>query len=139
MKLTTKRITLIITGLLLLIVLAMWGLPLYHVYQQRKSGEAKLAEANSSRQVKIAEAKAQKESAEYLAEADTIRAHGVATANKIIGNSLRGNEAYLKWLWIDNIEKNPNAVIYIPTENGMPIMESQRLTQLQQTSTQPKE
>ena len=32
--------------------------------------------------------------------------------------------SYLHWLWIDNIEKNPNAVIYIPTEANLPILEA---------------
>lgn len=121
--------TLIIGGgslLLVITVLLLWGCPQYRVYSQQKSGEAKLAEAQSSRQVTIAEAKAKLESAELLSRADTIRAHGVARSNQIIGASLKNNQAYLHWLWIDNIEKNPNAVIYIPTEANMPILEAGR-------------
>jgi len=107
-----------------LIVLGMWGCPQYNVYQQQKAGEAKLKEAESSRQVVIQEARAKRESAQMLADADTIRAHGVARANQIIGASLKDNKEYLHWLWIDNIEKNPNAVIYIPTEANLPILEA---------------
>lgn len=110
--------------LLGLIVLGMWGCPQYNVYQQQKAGEAKLKEAESSRQVVIQEARAKRESAQMLADADTIRAHGVARANQIIGASLKDNKEYLHWLWIDNIEKNPNAVIYIPTEANLPILEA---------------
>lgn len=113
-----------IAGLIVLtgfVILGMWGCPQYKVYQQRKEGEAMLAHAQSSREVAVAEAKAKMESATLLAQADTIRAHGVARSNQIIGASLKNNEAYLHWLWIDNIEKNPQATIYIPTENNLPI------------------
>ena len=117
--------TLLIVGL---IVLSMWGCPKYKVYEQRKEGEAMLAHAQSSREVAVAEAKAKMEAATLLAQADTIRAHGVARSNEIIGKSLKNNEAYLHWLWIDNIEKNPQAVIYVPTEANLPILEAGRTT-----------
>ena len=100
----------------------MYGCPHYRVYSARKDGEAILAHAQSSREVAVAEAKAKMESSSLLAQADTIRAHGVARSNQIIGLSLENNKSYLEWLWIDNIEKNPNAVYYIPTENKMPLM-----------------
>lgn len=102
----------------------MWGLPQYNVYKQRKDGEAMLAHAQSSREVAVAEAKAKMESATLLAQADTIRAHGIARSNQIIGSSL--TDAYLHWFWIDNIDKSSN-VIYVPTESNMPIMEAGRI------------
>jgi len=106
-----------------LIVLLMWGWPQYNVYSQRKKGEAMLAHAQSSREVAVAEAKAKMESASLLAQADTIRAHGIARSNQIIGQSL--TDAYLHWFWIDNIDKSNN-VIYVPTEANLPIMEAGR-------------
>jgi regulator of protease activity HflC (stomatin/prohibitin superfamily) len=84
-------------------------------------GEAALMEAQSSKKVAIETAKANLESAKLNAEADSIRAIGIAKANRIIGTSLENNRAYLEWLWIDNIEKNPNQVFYVPTENKVPI------------------
>lgn len=116
-------------GILILFVIVgcMIGCPVYKVYQQRKAGEAKLREAESSRQIVIQEAKAKYESSNLLAQADTVRAHGVARSNQIIGASLKDNESYLHWLWIDNIEKNPQATIYIPTEANLPIFEAGRL------------
>lgn len=120
--------TLLILVLCGLVVLGLWGCPKYKVYNQRKEGEALLAHAQSSREVAVAEAKAKMESATLLAQADTIRAHGVARSNEIIGASLKNNEAYLHWLWIDNIEKNPQAVIYVPTEANLPIMEAGRFS-----------
>lgn len=117
----------VIFGLFLfigLIVLGMWGCPQYTVYEQQKAGEARLREAESSRQIAIEEAKAKKESAQMLAQADTIRAHGIARSNQIIGASL--SAPYLHWFWIDNIDKSNN-VIYVPTEANLPIMEANRL------------
>lgn len=112
------------TVILGFIVLGMWGCPQYKVYSARKDGESQLAHAQSSKEVKVAEAKANMESAAYNAQADTIRAHGIARAISIVGEKLKGQQEYLHWLWIDNIEKNPNAVIYVPTEANLPIMEA---------------
>lgn len=111
--------TMIIIFLLGCTVLGMWGCPRYSVYSARKKGEAILAHAQSSREVAVAEARAKMESATLLAQADTIRAHGIARSNQIIGASL--TQDYLHWYWIDNIEKNPQATIYVPTENNLPI------------------
>lgn len=108
-------------------LLCMWGCPNYQVYQQNLEGEAELARATQNRQITIQEALAKKESAHNLAEAEIIRAGGVAKANAIIGESLRNNESYLRYLWIDNMDKTQNQVIYIPTEGGLPILEANRL------------
>lgn len=105
----------------------MYGCPRYNVYQQRMEGQAILAHAQSSREVAVAEAKAKMESAELLAEAEVSRAKGVAAANKIIGESLKGNEAYLRYLWVNNLAETKNEVIYVPTETGLPVLEAGRL------------
>lgn len=120
----TSQISLSVIALLALITLGFWGCPQYNVYRQRKDGEAQLAHATFSREVAVAEAKAKMESASLLAQADTIRAHGIARSNQIIGKSL--TPAYLHWFWIDNIDKSNN-VIYVPTEANLPIMEASRL------------
>lgn len=109
----------------LLVILSMVGCPTYHVYTSKMQGAAVLAHAQSSREVAVAEAKAKMESASLLAQADTLRAHGVAASNKIIGASLKDNPEYLQWLWIDQIEKAN--VIYVPTEANLPILEANRL------------
>jgi regulator of protease activity HflC (stomatin/prohibitin superfamily) len=119
----------IIGGVLMFTLLAMWGCPNYSVYQQNLEGEAELARATQNRQIKIQEAQATKESAKDLADAEVIRATGAAQANKIIGESLKSNEAYLHYLFINNMENTKNQVIYIPTEASLPILESRRLTQ----------
>jgi len=49
----------------------------------------------------------------------------VAKANKIIGDSLKDNESYLRYLWINGLsEKDNNTVIYVPTEANLPILEA---------------
>jgi hypothetical protein len=114
--------------LLGLIVLGMWGCPAYNVYSSRKSGQARLAEAQSSREVAVAEAKAKMEAASLLAQADTIRAHGIAASNLIIGQSLDNNPRYLQWLFIDQLKDTKDQVIYVPSGNmGLPILEAPRL------------
>lgn len=121
-------VTLIVIALAGLLTLGMWGCPTYNVYSARKNGEAALAHAQSSKEVAVAESKAKMESAAYEAQADTIRAHGIARSNQIIGSSLKENKEYLQWLWIDNLNKNQ--VIYVPTEANMPILEAGRLGKL---------
>jgi len=106
------------------VTLGMWGCPNYAVYQQRLEGEAELAKANYSKQVAVQEAQAKMGAAEMLAKAEVSRAIGVAQANKIIGDSLKGNESYLRYLWIQNLENGKNQVIYVPTEAGLPILEA---------------
>ena len=112
---------------LLFIGIAMYVLPQYHVYSQRLSGEAALAEAQSSRQVAILEARAKKESASELADAEVIRAKGAAEANSILQNSLGGPEGYLRYLQIQALEDSKASLIYVPTEAGLPVTEARRL------------
>ena len=95
---------------LLVLLFGMWGCPQYNVWQAGLSGQAELRRAEQNRQIAIEEAKAKKESAQCLADAEIIRAEGVAKANKIIGDSLKGNEAYLRYLWIDGLNNNQQNV-----------------------------
>lgn len=96
----------------------------YDVWAMEMSGKAKLAESTQSRQIAIETAKAKRESSTFEAEAEVIRAGGVAKANKIIGTSLKDNDAYLRYLWVNQLNENQQNVIYIPTEAGMPILEA---------------
>lgn len=100
--------------------------PTYRVWSQELRGKADLREAEWSRQIAIEEAKAMRESATLYAEAEVERAKGVAEANLIIGESLEGNEAYLRYLWIQQLASDEGARIYIPTEANLPILEAGR-------------
>lgn len=116
--------------LLSLILGAMWGVPQYRVYSMKLSGEAVLAEAESSRQVAVKEALALKDSAEYKAQAEIIRAKGVAEANRIISDGLGGPEGYLRYLAINAMQEqaknNNSTIVYVPTEANIPITEATR-------------
>jgi regulator of protease activity HflC (stomatin/prohibitin superfamily) len=104
----------------------LYGCPQYEVYSSTLSGQAELAKAESTRRTKVLEAQAVADSAGKLAEAEVTRAEGVAKANKIIGDSLKGNEAYLRYLWVDKLDGSKGQVIYVPTEAGMPLLEAGR-------------
>lgn len=113
----------------------MYGVPKYNVWRRGMTGQAELAQAEQNRKIRIqealagaeaakADAIAKKETAKALAEAEIIRAKGVAEANRIIGDSLRGNESYLRYLWIQGLSENDQDVIYVPTEANLPILEA---------------
>ncbi len=109
----------VIAIVIVAILLIAWAWPNYRVYSQQLRGKAALREAEWSRQVLVEEANAAK-----LAE--ITRAEGVAEANRIIGESLAGNDEYLRYLWIQNLSDESSKVIYIPTEANLPIMEAGR-------------
>lgn len=107
------------------VALYMWGMPKYRFYKQDLVGQANLRQQEWEKKIAIEEARAKKDSAILYAEAEIERAKGVAQANAIIADSLQGNEAYLRYLWIDKLAENDN-VIYVPTEAGLPILEAGR-------------
>ena len=121
-----KFITLAVSVVVLTVIFLMAGIPHYSVWQQGLAGEAELKRAEHNRKITIQEAEAKKESARMLADAEVERAKGVAEANKIIGNSLRENEEYLRYLWITEVSHNETGktVVYIPTEGNIPILEA---------------
>lgn len=108
----------------------MYGYPQYQIYSARMAGEAELAQANYSKQVQVQDAIAKKDSAQALADAEVIRAQGVANANKIVSEGLGGPEGYLRYLWINKLSESEGKggqVVYVPTEAGLPILEANRL------------
>jgi regulator of protease activity HflC (stomatin/prohibitin superfamily) len=122
----------VVTGLLVLtgsIGTCAWVRPNYRVWQQEKEGQAEKARADMNRQIRVVEAQAAHEAAKSLAAAEVERARGVAESNKIIGDSLKENESYLRWLWIEGLKTNQMQVIYIPTEAGLPILEAGKAPQ----------
>jgi len=117
-------ITLISVGVIVVGAVIFVGGPQYNVWQQSLAGKAELQKAEYTRQVAVLEARAKKDSAQQLADAEIIRATGVAKANQIIGDSLKDNREYLQYLYITGLEdgsKNGNVTIYVPTEGGMPV------------------
>lgn len=98
----------------------------YHVWSAGMSGQAELKKADWNRQILVREAVAIRDAAKMRAEAEVERAKGVAQANKIIGDSLKDNEGYLRYLWIDSLAHTQDKVIYVPTEAGLPVLEAGR-------------
>jgi regulator of protease activity HflC (stomatin/prohibitin superfamily) len=111
--------------------------PMIAPWQAEQAGKAELAQAEQNRQIAVLEAKAKAESAVELANAEISRAKGVAQANQIIGESLKGNEDYLRYLWITDVAGTgvEKTTVYIPTEANLPILEASRMQVPQATPT----
>ena len=117
-------VALLAVGVVVIGGLIFVGGPQYNVWLQSLAGKAELNKAEYTRQVAVLEAQAKKDSAQQLADAEIIRATGVAKANQIIGDSLKDNREYLQYLYITGLEEGSNkgnVTIYVPTEGGMPV------------------
>jgi hypothetical protein len=125
-----------IVGGVVLALVAAWllaGYPTWRVWSAEKRGQASYAEAEQDRRIKVTEASANAEAAtlqaqatikqaEARAQAHIKEAEGIAEANRIIGKSLQDNPDYIKYLWVQQLEKNGNT-IYVPSgPNGLPLM-----------------
>lgn len=100
-------------------------------------GKSILVKAESEKKALIEQAKAENEAATLQAEAkvkiakaeaqaEIERAKGVAEANRIIGESMKGNTEYLQYLKIDAIRTAKGDKVYIPTEAMLPVTEARR-------------
>jgi len=111
-----------------IVIGGLWGLgalyKTYKVWSYAQDGKADLAKAEWTKKILTETAKAELENAKLKSQAEVERAKGVAEANKIIGDSLKGNEDYLRYLWITNMNEASKEIVYIPTEAGMPILEA---------------
>lgn len=108
----------------LLMTLGMWGCPKWNVYSKKMSGQAALAEAQSSRKVIVEEALANMEAAVHKHAEDSIRAEGTAIAVGIINKQL--TTKYIQWLWVQGLHDGSSETIYIATEANLPILEASR-------------
>jgi len=88
-----------------------------------QSIEAKLRAEQESLQKEFELTKAKKD-----AEIEIARAQGVAKSNEIIAASI--SDHYLRYKWIEGLQRNEQTVIYVPTEANLPIMEAGRLKSL---------
>lgn len=120
-------IILLIIILALSVITGIWFLyKELSIWSASINGQAEFKQADWNRQISVREAQAKKDSSTLLAEAEIERAKGVALANKIIGDSLKNNETYLRYLWIDSLDKTKNQIVYVPTEANLPILEANR-------------
>lgn len=120
-------LALVIIGAIIVVMVVM---PKYNIYRREMSGKAQLAEAEWNRQIAVKEAQAKRDSAILLAQSEVERARGVAEANRIIGDSLKGNPEYLWYLWIDGLNDGTGETIYVPTEANLPVLEASRFGSL---------
>lgn len=131
---TIFTLSVILVGIGIIIAI-MFGWQKFKVYSAQQSGKASYAQADQDRQIKIIEAVAANEAAtsqalakvkiaEAEAQAEVKRAEGVAKANQIIGQGLKDNEDYLRYLWIEKVAGGNHDVIYVPSENGLPLLEA---------------
>lgn len=108
-----------------LILGLMFGLPKYHVWSSELEGRAEFVRAEQNRQIKIEEAKANLEAEKLNAQAEVERAKGAAAAIEIENGKL--TETYIRYLWVrQQNDLNNKTIIYIPTEGGLPVLESTR-------------
>lgn len=131
-------VMLMVVGAIIFILVLAWGVPAMKPWWAMQDGKAELAQAEQNRQIAVLEATAKRESAIQLAQAEIERAKGVAEANRIIGESLKQNEDYLRYLWITdvagaNVDKT---VVYVPTEANLPLLEASRSTSVTTGVTQ---
>ncbi|WMM74444.1 hypothetical protein RCF27_09250 [Rhodococcus pyridinivorans] len=112
----------LLAGLVIgLFFIFQWG----KVYSKQQTGRAALAEAEFSKQVQLEEAKANLESQKLNAQSEVERAKGAARAIEIEDGKL--TEQYIRYLYVQNLEKLDTQLIYVPTEGGLPLLEASRL------------
>lgn len=123
----------IILGLVAALVLVgiIWALnalaQVYGVWAAHKKGQADLANAANEQQIQVAHARGRLDAAELNKKAAIVEAEAVAQQIKAIGEELTKHDLFLRWQWIQMMEKQaPGATIYVPTEANLPILEAAR-------------
>ena len=122
---STKWIIVSIVGVIAVVLVLMFGIPMYNVWQQEMVGRAEMAKAEQNRKILIEEAKARLEAEKLNAEAEIERAKGMAEAMEIENGKL--TPVYNQYLFIRTLEKISDKgslpqTIYIPTEGMLPVM-----------------
>ena len=121
-----KALFLIFVGLIAFVIVLMFGLPMYNVWQQEMAGKAEMAKAEQNRKILIEEAKARLEAEKLNAQAEVERARGMAEAMKLENGTL--NSTYNQYLFIRTLEKLADKgdlpqIIYMPSEGLVPVMD----------------
>lgn len=123
---TQKSIFGIFVLIIIAVVMMMFGLPTYNVWQQEMAGKAEMAKAEQNRRILVEEAKARLEAEKLNAQAEIERAKGMAEAMSIENGTL--NSVYNQYLFIRTLEKladkgNLPQIIYMPSEGLVPVMD----------------
>lgn len=122
----SKIVVGIVFAVVILIIVLMFGLPKYNVWQQEMAGKAEMAKAEQNRKILVEEAKARLEAEKLNAQAEIERARGMAEAMKVENGTL--NETYNQYLFIRTLEKLADKgdlpqIIYIPSNGLLPVMD----------------
>ena len=122
----SKIVVGIVFAVVILIIVLMFGLPKYNVWQQEMAGKAEMAKAEQNRKILVEEAKARLEAEKLNAQAEIERARGMAEAMKVENRTL--NETYNQYLFIRTLEKLADKgdlpqIIYIPSNGLLPVMD----------------
>lgn len=122
----SKALFIVFMGIAILVIVLMFGLPLYNVWQQEMAGKAEMAKAEQNRKILIEEAKARLEAEKLNAQAEVERARGMAEAMKLENGTL--NTTYNQYLFIRTLEKLADKgdlpqIIYMPSEGLVPVMD----------------
>lgn len=121
-----KSIFGIVVLVFIAVVIMMFGLPMYNVWQQEMAGKAEMAKAEQNRRILVEEAKARLEAEKLNAQAEIERAKGMAEAMRIENGTL--SSVYNQYLFIRTLEKladkgNLPQIIYMPSEGLVPVMD----------------
>ena len=88
------------------------------VYWAEREGKAELARARYAKQIIEIEAEQRMIAETFHAEAEVIRANGIAESMAIINQAI--TPEYLKHFWIRTLANHHN-VIYVSIESGFPV------------------
>ncbi len=117
-KTVVKVTSYILVATAMVVIATLAGCPQYEVYRQRLHGEAELARAHSNRMILVAQAEAEKQSAQ-------LRADAIA----IVGKAAKEFPEYRQQEYIgafaDALRHGSIAqIIYVPTEASIPMLEA---------------
>jgi len=107
--------------IIVLLLAAMFGFPMWNVWRAGMAGEATLRSAEQTRQIQVLQAKGELEAAQH-------RANAIA----IVGKASKEYPEYRQQEFIGAFaealkEGHMSQIIYVPTEAGIPITEASRV------------
>lgn len=107
-----------ILGVLVILFLLFWGLPIWNVWKQGLSGEAALAKAEQTKKIMVETARAEVDASKLRAQAIEIMGAAAKKYPEYRLQEFMG--AFAEALQEGNIDQ----IIYVPTEANIPVMEA---------------
>lgn len=114
-----------VAALLIVLAWALYGMPKWRVWAQKKRGEADLQQAHQEQQIQVSQAQGRVDAAQLNKQAAIVEAEAVSEQIKVIGANLLDHPLYLKWQWVEMMNNRDSGdTIYVPTEANLPILEA---------------